>query len=208
MAKVLLVNGSPHENGCVSTAMDEIISTLNQNGIETEKLWLGVKPMADCIACGQCQKNGRCVFDDEVNKIAAKLDEYDAIIVGSPVYYGGPNGRLTSFMDRLFYSVPKARFAGKFGASIVSCRRGGSTAAFERLHQYFLMENMHVVASQYWNQVHGSNAEQVRQDEEGMQTMRTLAANMAFLIQAKQKALESGLEQPVYEQSVFTNFIR
>lgn len=208
MAKVLLINGSPHEDGCISAAMDEVIAVLNENGIETEKLWLGKKPMPDCMACGSCFKTGKCVYNDEVNEVAAKLDEYDGMIVGSPVYYGGPNGRLTSFLDRLFFSVPGEKFAGKFGASIVSCRRGGATAAFERLNQYFLMENMHVVSSQYWNQIHGSNAEDARKDEEGMQTMRTLARNMAWLIQAKEKAEADGLAQPVHESHVFTNFIR
>lgn len=168
--------------------MDEVIHILNENGIETEKLWLGKKAVPDCIACMKCQETGKCVFSDQVNEIAARIDEYAGIVVGSPVYYGGPNGRLTSFLDRLFFSIPDEKFEGKLGASIVSCRRGGASAAFERLNQYFLMENMHVVSSQYWNQVHGSSADEVRQDEEGLQTMRTLARNIAWLL----KSIEHG----------------
>lgn len=144
MAKVLLINGSPNENGCTSAALDEMIKVLNQNGIETEKLWLGKKPVPDCMACMQCTKKGKCVFDDEVNAVSAKLDEFEGIVAGSPVYYGGPTGRITSFLDRLFFSTDDAKFAGKFGASVVSCRRGGASAAFERLNQYFLMENMQI----------------------------------------------------------------
>ena len=162
MKKVLFINGSPNENGCVSTAMDEVITILNENGIQTEKIWLGKKAMPDCMACMKCQEKGHCVFQDQVNEIAAEIDEVDGIIVGSPVYYGGPNGRITSFLDRLFFSIPDEKFNGKLGASIVSCRRGGASAAFERLNQYFLMENMHVVSSQYWNQVHGFSAEDVK----------------------------------------------
>ncbi len=207
MAKILFINGSPNENGCTSTAMDEVIAVLNKNGIETEKLWLGKKPVPDCMACMKCKMEGKCAFNDEVNEIAARIDEFDGIVVGSPVYYGGPNGRLTSFLDRLFFSIPGDKFAGKLGASIVSCRRGGASAAFERLNQYFLMENMHVVSSQYWNQVHGFTAEDVKKDEEGLQTMRTLGQNISWLLQSIKTAQEQGIEKPVYEEAVFTNFI-
>ena len=208
MAKFLFINGSPNENGCTQAAMDEVIQVLNENGIETEKLWLGKKAMPDCMACMKCQEIGKCVFQDQVNEIGARIDEFDGIIVGSPVYYGGPNGRLTSFLDRLFFSVPDDKFNGKLGASIVSCRRGGASAAFERLNQYFLMENMHVVSSQYWNQVHGFSAEDVKKDEEGLQTMRTLARNIVWLLKSIETGKQNGIEAPVHEEKSFTNFIR
>ena len=208
MSKVLFINGSPNEHGCTATAMEETIRVLEENGIETETLWLGKKPMADCVACGTCQKTGKCVFDDEVNAVAGRIDEFDGIVVGSPVYYGGPNGRLTSFLDRLCFSVPGEKLNGKLAASIVSCRRGGASAAFERLNQYFLMTNVHVVASQYWNQIHGHTAEEARQDEEGLQTMRTLGRNMAWLLKAIEKGEEAGVERPVHEPMIPTNFIR
>ena len=207
MAKILFVNGSPNENGCVSTAMDEVIGVLEKNDIRTEKLWLGKKAMPDCMACMKCQETGKCVFQDEVNEIGSRIDEFDGIVVGSPVYYGGPNGRITSFLDRLFFSVPNKKFAGKLGASIVSCRRGGASAAFERLNQYFLMENMHVVSSQYWNQVHGFTPEDVKKDEEGLQTMRTLGQNIVWLLNSIETGAKNGVERPKQENSVYTNFI-
>ena len=208
MSKVLFINGSPNENGCTSTAMDEAIRVLNENGIETEKIWLGKKPMPDCMACYKCAETGKCVFSDQVNEVGARIDEFAGIVVGSPVYYGGPNGRLTSFLDRLFFSVPDAKFAGKLGAAIVSCRRGGASAAFERLNQYFLMENMHVVGSQYWNQAHGRTPDDVRKDAEGLQTMRTLAQNMAWLLKSMESGAQNGVDRPAYEEKTFTNFIR
>lgn len=208
MGKILFINGSPNENGCVSTAMDEVIGVLRDSGIETEKLWLGKKAMPDCMACMQCQVKGRCVIEDQVNEVAAQIDDIAGIVVGSPVYYGGPNGRITSFLDRLFFSIPNEKFNGKLGASIVSCRRGGATAAFERLNQYFLMENMHVVSSQYWNQVHGGSAEDVKKDAEGLQTMRTLGRNIAWLLKAIENGKKDGIDIPVHEAKTFTNFIR
>ena len=207
MSKVLFINGSPNESGCVSTAMDEVIRVLNENGIETEKLWLGKKAMPDCMACMKCQEVGKCVFPDQVNEIGARIDEFAGVVVGSPVYYGGPNGRLTSFLDRLFFSVPDEKFEGKLGASIVSCRRGGASAAFERLNQYFLMTNMTVVSSQYWNQVHGFSADDVRKDEEGLQTMRTLARNMVWLLKAIDCGAQNRINKPVHEAKTYTNFI-
>ncbi len=207
MSKILLINGSPNEHGCVDAALAEIANTLHQNEVESEILWLGKKPMQDCIACGSCRETGQCVFKDLVNETAARFDEFDGLVIGSPVYYGGANGRLTSFLDRLFYSIDKAKLAGKLGASVVTCRRGGATAAFERLNQYFLITNMHVVGSQYWNQVHGNTAEQAKRDLEGMQTMRTLAQNMVYLLKAKDAAKTAGVIDPVYEEHLFTNFI-
>ena len=205
--KVLLINGSPNEHGCTDTALQELGQTLNANGVETEALWLGKKPMQDCIACFKCQETGKCVFNDLVVETASRLDEFRGLVVGSPVYYGGPNGRLTSFLDRLFFSADASKLSGKLAASVVTCRRGGASAAFERLNQYFLMSNMHVVASQYWNQVHGFTPDDVRQDKEGLQTMRTLGLNMAYLLKAGQAATDSGVPKPEYEAVTFTNFI-
>ena len=207
MAKILFINGSPNENGCTGSAMDEMIRVLHENDIETEKLWLGKAAMPDCMACFKCQTTGKCVFSDQVNEIGNRINEFDGIVVGSPVYYGGPNGRLTSFLDRLFFSVPDNKFEGKLGAAIVSCRRGGASAAFERLNQYFLMENMHVVSSQYWNQVHGFTAEDVQKDMEGLQTMRTLAKNMAWLLKSIETGAANGVVRTPNEEKTFTNFI-
>ena len=207
MKKVLLINGSPNEHGCTDVALQEVADTLEKNGVESEILWLGKKPMQDCIACFKCQETGKCVFGDAVVDIAQRLDEFDGMVVGSPVYYGGPNGRLTSFLDRLFFSADAAKLCGKLAASVVSCRRGGASASFERLNQYFLMTNMHVVSSQYWNQIHGFTAEEARRDLEGMQTMRTLAQNMAYLLKSKDAARAAGIEDPVYEETIYTNFM-
>lgn len=207
MKKVLLINGSPNEHGCTDAALREAADTLKKNGVESEILWLGKKPMQDCVACFKCRETGKCVFGDAVVDIAQRLDEFDGMIVGSPVYYGGPNGRLTSFLDRLFFSADASKLCGKPTASVVSCRRGGASAAFERLNQYFLMANMHVVGSQYWNQIHGFTAEEARRDLEGLQTMRTLAQNMAYLLKSKDAAKAAGVEEPVYEDKVFTNFM-
>ncbi len=206
--KVLLINGSPNEKGCTYTALNEVAETLRKNDVEAEILWLGKKPMQDCIACFQCQTKGECVFHDLVNETSARMDEFDALIVGSPVYYGGPNGRLTSFLDRLMFSTPNAKLTGKLAASVVTCRRGGATAAFERLNMYFTMLNMHIVSSQYWNQVHGYTPDDVKKDIEGLQTMRTLGQNMAYLLKAQKAAAEAGVEKPVLEQTICTDFIR
>ena len=205
--KVLLINGSPNKEGCTHTALSEVAETLKKNDVEAEILWLGKKAMQDCVACFQCQATGACVFKDLVNETAARLDEFDALVVGSPVYFGGPNGRLTSFLDRLMFSAPNEKLTGKLAASVVSCRRGGATAAFERLNQYFTMLNMHIVSSQYWNQVHGFTPEDVRKDLEGLQTMRTLGQNMAYLLKAQRAAEENGVVRPVLEETDFTNFI-
>ena len=208
MEKVLLINGSPREHGCTDAALGEIAAELKRCGVDSELIWLGKEPMQDCVACFSCGKLKKCVFDDIVNETAARLGEFDGIVVGSPVYYSGPTGRVTSFLDRFFMCADKKLLAGKFGAAIVSCRRGGASAAFDRLNKYFQITNMNVVGSQYWNQVHGGTPEQVRQDEEGMQTMRTLAKNMAYLIKAAKAAEAAGVGKPEYEKSVKTNFIR
>ena len=204
--KVLLINGSPNERGCTYTALAEVAATLQKHGIETEILYLGKKPIAGCIACGKCQLTGRCVFNDLVNEVSAKLDGYDGIVVGSPVYYAGPTGQLTAFLDRLFYPN-EARMAGKLAPSVVSCRRGGASAAFDRLNKYFLISNMHVVGSQYWNQVHGFTPDDVRKDKEGLQTMRTLGKNMAWLLKCIEAGKKAGVPFPAYEARVRTHFI-
>ncbi|XOQ26636.1 MAG: FMN-red domain-containing protein [Mitsuokella multacida] len=195
MSKILLVNGSPHEKGCTYTALHEMAETFAKLGVETELLWLGKKPLQDCIACNKCMELGHCIFDDIVNETAAKLKDCAGIVVGSPVYYAGPTGMVTSFLDRLTFSCTKdSRLHGKLAASIVSCRRGGATAAFDRLNKYFQMSNMAVVGSQYWNQVHGFTPDDVRQDLEGLQTMRTLARNMAWLAKCIEAGKKAGIE--------------
>ena len=203
----MLINGSPHKEGCTFTALNEVAKTLEKNGIETEILYLGVKPIAGCIACGKCSQLGKCFIDDKVNEILARSDEFDGLVIGSPVYYAGPSGQIRAFLDRLFYAGGR-RFAGKPGAAVVSCRRGGATAAFDQLNKYFTISSMPIVSSQYWNQVHGAYAEQVLQDEEGLQTMRTLGNNMAWLLKCIQLGKENGITLPEREPPVWTNFVR
>lgn len=204
--KVLLINGSPHGKGCTYTALEEVSKTLNQEGIETEIIHVGNKDIRGCMACRQCKTNGKCVFNDIVNEVAPKFNECDGIIIGSPVYYASANGTLVSFIDRLFYSMTADKTM-KVGAAVVSCRRGGNTSTFDEINKYFTISGMPVASSQYWNMVHGNSPEEVRQDLEGMQTMRTLGKNMAFLI----KSIQLGKEQfglPEKENHIFTNFIR
>ena len=204
MRKVLLVNGSPHIHGCTATALEEMMKTFREEGVETELVHIGNKAVRGCISCNRCSELGHCVFDDAVNEIAPKFKEADGLVVGSPVYYGSPNGTLLSFLDRLFYSTPFPKH-GKVGAAVVSCRRGGNTASFDVLNKYFTISSMPVASSTYWNQVHGFTAEDVRKDLEGLQTMRNLARNMAFLIRAIADAKEKyGL--PELERSFFTSF--
>lgn len=207
MSKVLLINGSPHQNGCTYTALREVASTLEKRGIETKIYQIGTKPVPGCIACGRCSETGRCIFDDGVNEIASGIDAYAALVVGSPVYYSGASGQICSFLDRLFYTAGN-KMAGKLGAAVVSCRRGGATAAFERLNKYFEISSMHTVGSQYWNQVHGHTPEDVMKDEEGLQTMRTLGENMAWLIKCIEAGDREGVERPVYEKRLVTSFIK
>ena len=205
--KVLLINGSPHKEGCTFTALSEMANTLKKNGIDSEIFHVGTKPIANCIACGKCRETGKCVFDtDGVNEIGARLNEFDVIVLGSPVYYAGPSGQLCSFCDRLFFSNSK-KMAGKLAAAVVSCRRGGATASFDRLNKYFTITNMQIVGSQYWNMVHGFTPEDVRKDIEGLQTMRTLAQNMAWLLKCIELGKKHGINKPEYEPIKFTNFI-
>ena len=203
-----MIHGSTRSGGCTDTALSEVAAELERNGVETELIEIGKRPVAGCIACGGCRETGRCVFnDDAVNRISERLDEYDGIVVGSPVYYAGPSGQICAFLDRLFYSNG-GRMEGKIGAAVVSCRRGGASSAFDRLNKYFQISNMVVASSQYWNQVHGNSPEEVRQDIEGMQTMRTLGKNIAWLAKSMKTAGENGVQPPAYEPKTFTNFIR
>lgn len=183
--KVLLINGSPKLKGCTYTALNEIAKELEAENIETEIFHIGNQPIRGCIGCGGCKSNNRCVFnDDTVNKAIEKVTEADGIIFGSPVHYAAASGSLTSFLDRLFYAYGGKFLAYKPGAAIVSCRRGGSTAAFDQLNKYFTISNMPIVSSQYWNMVHGNTPDEVKQDLEGMQIMRTLGRNMAWLLKS------------------------
>jgi len=205
--KVLLINGSPHEQGCTYTALKEVADTLAGNGVEPELLWLGTAPVAGCIACGKCAGTGLCVFRDKVNEVIGRLDEIDGLVVGSPVYYAGPAGQLCAFLDRLFYAAGD-RLRNKPGAAVVSCRRGGATAAFDRLNKYFTISGMPVVSSQYWNQVHGSRPEDVLLDLEGLQTMRILGENMAWLLRSIAAGQKAGVPGPASEPWLRTDFIR
>lgn len=204
MAKVLLLNGSPHAKGCTAAALDEMVKIFAEEGIETETVHVGNKAVRGCISCNKCDSLGKCVFDDLVNETAPKLESADGLVIGSPVYYGSPNGTILSFLDRLFYSTPFSKHM-KVGASVVSCRRGGNTASFDALNKYFTISSMPVASSTYWNMVHGFTADDVAKDLEGLQTMRNLARNMSFMI----KAIACGKEKygvPEQEQSVFTSF--
>ena len=204
--KVLLVNGSPREHGCTYTALREAAVALERSGIETEVYWVG-KDVPGCTACGGCRKLGKCVIDDGVNRLIEKLDTYDGFIFGTPVYYGGPSGQILGFMHRLFYAA-SPKMAGKPVSAVVSCRRGGASAAYQQMNMHFMMTNMVVITSQYWNQVHGNTPDEVRQDAEGMQTMRTLAENMRFILQSIEAGRNAGIQPLTYEAKTFTNFIR
>lgn len=204
--KVILINGSPNAKGCTYTALEEVSKTLKSEGIETEIIHVGHKDIRGCIGCRQCKTKGKCVFNDIVNDIAPKFKECDGIVIGSPVYFASANGTLVSFIDRLFYGMTADKTM-KVGAAVVSCRRGGNSATFDELNKYFTISQMPIASSQYWNMVHGNSPEEVQQDLEGLQTMRTLGKNMAFLIKSIQLGKkEFGL--PEKEEHKFTNFIR
>lgn len=205
--KVILVNGSPHKQGCTYTALTEIKKTLEKNGIETEDIWLGNKPTAGCIGCGSCLETGKCFVDDKVNEFLEKVPSADGFIFGTPVHFASGSGMITSFMDRVFYGR-RNLFKNKLAACVVSCRRGGATSTFDQINKYFAMNNMTIVTSQYWNMVHGSKPEDVLKDEEGMQTMRTLANNMAWLLNCIEAGKRAGIQEPENEKIIQTNFIR
>lgn len=205
--KVILVNGSPHAKGCTYTALCEVEQALNNNSIDTRIFQIGSKPIAGCIACRQCYKTGQCFMDDLVNRFVSEAKEADGFIFGSPVYYASANGSFISFMDRVFYSGSRY-MKGKPAAAVMSCRRGGATATFDQINKYFTINNMPVVSSQYWNMVHGNTPEEVGQDLEGLQIMRTLGNNMAWLLKCIELGKEHGIEFPELEEPMRTNFIR
>lgn len=205
--KVILVNGSPHAKGCTYTALEEVAGALVKHGIETEIFQVGNKPVAGCIGCGACIGSGKCFQNDVVNEFVEKAREADGFVFGSPVHYASATGAITSFMDRAFYGKSSV-FQGKPAASVVSCRRGGATAAFDQLNKYFTISCMPVVSSQYWNMVHGNTPEEVKQDLEGLQTMRTLGNNMAWLLKCIAAGKEQGICFPEREQAIKTNYIR
>lgn len=205
--KVILVNGSPKQNGCTYTALREVEKSLNKNGIDTEIFWLGAKPMAGCIGCGTCLEKGKCFVDDKVNEFLEKVPNTDGFVFGTPVHFAASSGMLSSFMDRVFYGRRKL-FSNKVATAVVSCRRGGATAAIDEVNKYFGMNNMPIVSSQYWNMVHGSKPEDVLKDEEGMQTMRTLGNNMAWLLKCIEAGKSEGVNFPKNEDVISTNFIR
>ena len=204
--KVLIINGSPKLNGCTDRALREVEDTLSKQGVETERINVGNKDIRGCISCNFCREHGRCVFNDLVNETAAKFAEADGMVVGSPVYYAGANGQLLAFLDRLFYSTSGVfDKTMKVGAAVVSSRRAGSTSAFDEINKYFTITSMPIVSSTYWNEVHGFTAADVEDDLEGLQTMRNLGRNMAFLLKAVQMAKQSeGI--PEQERNYFTSF--
>ena len=205
--KVLLINGSPNPNGCTYTALDIIAKRLNEQGIETQLIQVGKKPIIGCVDCNACRKLGKCAYGDAdgVNAARMALEESDGVIVGSAVHYASATGALTSFLDRLFYCRPNGCLRMKFGASVVSCRRGGASATFDQLNKYFTISQMPVVSSCYWNMVHGFTAKDVYADKEGVRTMQVLADNMAYLVKMRHAYTEPLPELPA---GAFTNFVR
>lgn len=204
--KILMINGSPHEKGCTYTALHEMEQIFIQEDFEVELVHIGSNVIRGCIACNKCNELKKCVFEDVVNELASKFEECDGIVVGSPVYYASANATLVAFLDRLFHST-KFDKTMKVGTSVVSARRSGLTATFDELNKYFTFGNMQLASSQYWNNIHGNNADDVSQDAEGLQTMRVLARNMSFLI----KSIQLGKEKfglPKTEQRVWTSFAR
>ena len=204
--KVLLINGSLHEKGCTYTALCEVEKALQANGIETEIYWIGQNNMQGCKGCWACGKLKKCVIDDGLNEFVEKAAEFDGFVFGSPVYYASAAGAMLSFMDRVFYSGGRS-LAYKPAASVVSCRRGGASTTFDVLNKYYTINNMPVIGSNYWNEVHGNKPEEVLQDAEGLQTMRVLGNNMAWVLKCIEKCKEAGIE-PVKEKKMMTNFIR
>lgn len=210
--KVLLVNGSPHKRGCTNRALEEVARALEAEGVQTEIVWLGAKPIHGCAACGACKKTGFCAFNDIVNEFRAKARAADGFVFGAPVHYAHAASSLTGFMDRLFYSdgcagEPTA-LAFKPAAAVVSARRAGTTAALDDINKFFTIKQMPVVSSRYWNMVHGHTAEDVEQDEEGLWTMRQLGRNMAWLLACIEAGRTAGIPTPAEEAGAPTNFIR
>ncbi|MBE6094602.1 MAG: flavodoxin family protein [Schwartzia succinivorans] len=204
--KVLMVNGSPHPNGNTAAALAEMQKVFEAEGVETELLQIGNKAIRGCVACGSCREKGKCVFDDAVNEAAPIFEAADGLVIGTPVYYASANATVVAFLDRLFFSASFDKTM-KVGASVAVARRGGCSATFDELNKYFTISGMPVASSQYWNSVHGLVPGEAMQDAEGLQTMRTLAKNMTFLM----KSIALGKEKfglPKAEEKVATNFIR
>ena len=208
--KVLLVNGSPHKNGCTNVALEEIAKTLKEEGIESEIYHIGVKPISGCIGCYACRKLGKCVINDGVNEFVEKAKDFDGFVFGSPVHYASAGGLITSFLDRVFFSAfgRKDVFQHKPAAAVVSARRAGTTATLDQLNKYFGITQMPVISGRYWNMVHGAVAEEVKQDLEGLQNMRILARNMAWHLKCQEAGKKAGVPMPKEEETTFTNFIR
>jgi len=211
--RVLLLNGSPHKEGCTYTALSEIAKTLNEEGIETEIYQIGIKPICGCRGCGACAKIGRCVInDDGVNEFIEKAKEFDGFVFGSPVHYASATGAITSFLDRAFFAAFCSGrgeiFMHKPGVAIASARRSGTTATLDQLNKYFTITQMPIISGRYWNMVHGHTPDQVMQDLEGMQNMRIVARNMAWHLKCKEAGLKAGIPMPKVEETVYTNFIR
>ncbi|MGL4368350.1 MAG: flavodoxin family protein [Spirochaetota bacterium] len=209
--KVLMINGSPHEKGCTYTALEEVSKALNADGIDTEIFWIGAKPLAGCTACHSCAKTGKCMFSDRVNEFLEIAGNADGFVFGSPVHYASAGGAITSFMDRAFYTDAlsgKKSFYLKPAAAVVSARRAGTTAALDQLNKYFMISQMPVISSRYWNMVHGTAPDDVKKDIEGMQIMRILGKNMAWFLKCKEAGIKAGVKMPEKENTEFTNFIR
>lgn len=210
--KVILVNGSPHEKGCTYRALLEVEKTLQEEGVETEIFWIGVRPISGCIACYSCKENKKCVFDDVVNEFVNKAAMADGFVFGSPVHYAGMSGAMTSFMDRVFYSSSMAQrsecFLHKPVASVFSARRAGTTASYDQMNKYFGISQMPIISSRYWNMVHGSKPQDVEKDLEGLQTMRVLGRNIAYMLKCIEAGKKAGVEMPKKESAIRTNFIR
>jgi len=209
--KVLLVNGSPHKEGCVFTALTEIADALKGEGVDSELFWVGNQPVAGCVGCGACVSKRRCFRNDRVNEFVEMMDDYDGFVFGTPVHYAAASGAMTSFLDRIFFidEFNGDHFAGKPAAALATCRRSGGTAALDQMNKYLTDCNMPVVPSQYWNVVHGNTPDEIRRDTEGLQTMRVLARNMAWLLKCIALGREHGIGWfPAHEQHTMTNFIR
>ena len=206
--KVLLVNGSPHKNGSTNRALQEVEKTLQAAGVETEIFWIGNEPVGGCIGCGGCGKTGACVFGGVVAEFTEKAKEADGFVFGSPVHYAAASGNMTSFLDRVFYSADAGTFRFKPAAVVTAARRGGNSAAYEQLLKYPGISHMPIVSSQYWNMVHGANAQDVEQDLEGLQTMRALGRNMTWLLSCIEAGKDAGINPPAVEPFQRTNFIR
>ncbi len=205
--KVVLVNGSPHKEGCTFEALKHVALALEEQQIETEIFHLGVKPVSGCLGCGKCAETGYCFIDDVVNTFIDKAKESDGFIFGTPVHFAAASGSITSFMDRAFYGR-SGIYAFKPAATVVSCRRGGASAAFDQMNKYYTISSMPVVSSNYWNMVHGTSPEHVAQDEEGVQTMQILGKNMAWLLKCIEAGKSVGIDLPKTEPRIKTNFIR